>query len=86
MEGNAWAGPVNLMKVLCAWCGKFIGGRGASLSHGICRRCFQDFFQVHFDFMESLPVLQMPKRGRRRSTAGRSVRQRSPLVQQSLFA
>jgi hypothetical protein len=57
------------------------------VSHGICRRCFQDFFQGHFDFMKSLPVLEVRRRSRVRSMARRSARQQDTLLAQpSLFA
>jgi hypothetical protein len=48
------------MKILCAWCGKVIGGRGSALSHGICRRCFQDYFQGHFEFLDTIPMASAP--------------------------
>ncbi len=33
-----------MYKVVCAWCGKFLGGRpsATNISHGICRPCVED--------------------------------------------
>ena len=42
------------MKTFCAWCNKLIKGKGVDLSHGICPRCFQDYFQEQFDFMDGV--------------------------------
>jgi hypothetical protein len=53
------------MKILCAWCNKVIGGRGAAVSHGICRSCFQDVFQDQFTFMASVPSGPTSQRGHR---------------------
>lgn len=35
------------MKVICAWCGKFIGGdpNGTEISHGICDKCHQEMLK-----------------------------------------
>lgn len=31
------------MRVICAWCGKRLGGAGAEVSHGICGACSRRF-------------------------------------------
>jgi hypothetical protein len=78
--------PLKAMKILCAWCGKVIAGRGASISHGICRRCFQDYFQTHFGFMDSLPIADVRRGTRSRQEGTRSAREQAMLLQPSLFA
>jgi len=44
------------MKMVCAWCNRKMGGKGTLRSHGICDRCFSQFMQSQFDFMQTLPV------------------------------
>ena len=64
------------MKVVCAWCKVTISGRGAALSHGICKKCFSMIFQPQFNFMEYVPASSQESRGarRRNSDLGRGAR------------
>ena len=71
------------MKVVCAWCRVTISGRGVSLSHGICKKCFRMIFQPQFNFMEYLPASPQESRSSRRKNPDLGTRARSA-VQQDL--
>ena len=53
--------------MVCAWCNRKMGGKGTLQSHGICDRCFSQFMQSQFDFMQTLP-LGTPNSQRTRSS------------------
>ncbi len=69
------------MKIICAWCNRVIGGRGSDLSHGICKRCFDDLLQAQFDFMTVLPTSPPLPRPARRTTGAQVPPKRDPRVQ-----
>jgi len=71
------------MKVICAWCRVTISGRGASLSHGICKKCFGMIVQPQFDFMEYYPASPQESRSIRRRNSDLGTRAGSD-VQQDL--
>jgi len=62
------------MKIVCAWCNKKIGGKGTSLSHGICNKCLAQLKQPQFGFMQTLTVSPTRALGGRTRNRSRPVR------------
>ena len=72
--GTRWPVINGNMKIVCAWCNKKIGGKGTSLSHGICNKCLTQLKQPQFGFMRTLAVSRTRALGVRTRNRSRAVR------------
>jgi len=72
--GTRWPVINGNMKIVCAWCNKKIGGKGTSLSHGICNKCLAQLKQPQFGFMQTLAVSPTRALGVRTRNRSRPVR------------
>jgi len=72
--GTRWPVMNGNMKIVCAWCNKKIGGKGTSLSHGICNKCLAQLKQPQFGFMQTLAVSPTRAPGARTRNRSRAVR------------